>query len=165
MPCTHLVLTPKAHFLFRSTVSRFWDTGNFETHVANDPVLPWTLQGQRHLMPFLRYKVVDNRKCTTVKGAVRTLSVRTFCFPLRPAVFQIQGSQNRKYIEWPQHDLKHLTVKSILYTLNAYLRPKFWSILLYGQPLSSYKVVKNRKNGKFIEWPQSNYQKLNAYTS
>ena len=44
------------------------------------------------------------------------------------------------------------------------LRPKFWSVLLYDQTFSRHKVVKNRINGKFTEWPQAYPEHLTALT-
>ncbi len=44
----------------------------------------------------------------------------SLCFTLRTAVFEIQGFDNWKCTEWPQNDLKHLTVKSTLYTQNTH---------------------------------------------
>ena len=83
-------------------------------------------------------KVSGNRKCTewpqtelehvTVKITLYILNTYTrgtnlVRFALRLAVSEkqhVQGGQNRKCTEWPQNELKHLTVKSTLYTLHTY---------------------------------------------
>ena len=67
-------------------------------------------------------------------------------------------AENRKCTEWPQTDLKHLTVKSTLHTLNTYpMRPKCWCFSLYDYPFPRYKVDQNRKQ---TEWPQTELKHL-----
>ena len=59
------------------------------------------------------------------------------------------GVENRKCTELPQNDLKHLTAKSVLYTMNNHPRPKFQPVSVYDKSFSSYNVVEieNAPNG------------------
>ena len=44
-------------------------------------------------------------------------------------------------------------------------RAKYWSILLYGQPFSRYKVAENRKFRKCTEWPQTDFEILTVIST
>ncbi len=49
-------------------------------------------------------------------------------------------------------------VPCIQYVLNP--ETKLWSLSIYNQAFSRYKVAENRKNRKCTEWPQTDLEKL-----
>ncbi len=69
----------------------------------------------------------------------------------------------RKCTKWPQTDLKHLTVKRTLRTLNTYPQEahifnQLFNLLL-NQPFLRYMVA---ENWKYAEWPQNNFEHLSV---
>ncbi len=102
---------------FRSTTSRFWNTGEFETSVPNDPEL--TMNATRSYVPHICVTSIQESHIPLI-------------FALRPAVFELQAILT-KSTEWPQKDPKHYKVKCTPYVLLMSLIPKFHSVSLYGQ--------------------------------
>ncbi len=65
--------------------------------------------------------------------------------------------ENRKCTEWPQNDLKHLTVKSTLYILNTH--PKVKISLRFALRPAVFEIQCCRKS-EFTEWPQNDLNHL-----
>ncbi len=127
---------------------------------------------------FLRYKVVDNRKCTkwpqtelahlTVKSTLHRLITNLRCqifvrFTLRPAGFKIQGcrksksshgcrNQSRKCTKWPPNDFEHYKIKGTPYTCYQRHRVPCFTTICSFHPFSRY-VVNNRKTHRMTsDW-------------
>ncbi len=116
---------------------------------------------------FMTYMLVENQKCT--KWPQNDL--KRFCqnnlyahqvltyeaqivvrFALRAVVSRCQLDCQKLEITKLNSDWPWTRVKSTLYTHYDYSRrPKCWSISLYDQLFSGYKVVENRKNQKCTE--------------
>ncbi len=90
---------------------------------------------------------------------------------LRPAIFNIQVSRNRKCTKLPQSDMEHVTVKHTLYTVNTYTRtrPTFalfrsktshFTSKFYNSQLTTILTVKYRTKKK-----KSEFQSFKFYNS
>ncbi len=101
--------------LFHSAASRFGITDHFETSAPNDPK-------------------------TTLNTTSRFQDSR---------LSKIGNQKNWKCTEWPQNNLKHLTVKSTLYTLSAY--PEAQILVRFALQPAVFQIQgsPNRRCGKW----------------
>ncbi len=73
-------------------------------------------------------------------------------FALRPAIFKVQDVKNRKFTQWLQKDLKHLSIKSTLCTLNTHPRgPNFNPFRFTNSHFWDTGLLKS----ECTEWPQN----------
>ncbi len=66
--------------------------------------------------------------------------------------------ENRKSTEWLQTEL--YSQKYSIYIKYLAMRPKFWSVSLYGYPFPKYSMYKVTKNRKYTERPQTELELL-----
>ena len=117
-----------------------WSYRPFETNVPNDPIM--ALNTKRVKVPHI---------CVT-SVLESQISVR---FILRLAVFELQdifkhqGTQKRHWTLQGQRFPK--------YVLPMSLCPRFHSVLLYNQALSTCETIENRK---CTEWPQTDLEHI-----
>ncbi len=118
---------------------------------------------------FLRYKIVENWKCTewpqnnlshlTVNSNLYTLNTNPWgpnFTPFRSMTSRIWDTSLLK-IRNASNDLKHLTVKRALYTLNTHPWGPNFTVSLYDQAFLRYKLAEEQK---CTEWLQNDLNHL-----
>ncbi len=137
-----LLVSPSPIFqLFRSTASRFWVTGHYETSAPNDPQM--TLRSNAP------------RVCATSVSESQ-LSV---CFALRPAFLELQAILRQVHWMTPKWPWTLQGQLYSIYVLLVSVSTKLHSLLLY-MPLFRYKIVEIVKNPKCTEWHENGIEHL-----
>ena len=150
VPHVLLVSTVTYFTPFRSTTSRFWNTGHFETSAPNDPKL--TLNPT---LPYIGITTVPKSHCFALQATIFKLQAILrqvhWTTPKRP---KIPVTKYWKCTQWPQTELEHLTVKSTLYTLNIYLwGPNFHP---FCSTISCFRDTRSPKIGNSKNDPKVN---------